>query len=460
MSIPRALYSLAALLGIALALWQLAPVQVSTSARLALLAFSGATIAWIATPLSAGFVALAAALFLVLSGAVDQHVLLSALGAEIVWLMIGAFILGKAIAVTGLAARATRRITARERRVDHLFFLVSVALLPLTAIVPSTSGRAAIALPLWRNLADLADDASVSRALAILIPTVILVSTIAALTGAGSHLIVNDILFGATGRRIGFGAWLLYGLPFAIVATTVASIVIPLMFLTQEQRRRRLPALPQIDVPWSREEFFVLAVAALMVALWLSDDFHGLNIATVAIVGALLLVSPFGPLDWKSGLSAVNWDLVVFVGCALLLGKALVDTGAAGWLTAELFSLVASKAHGSHLAIVAAVAALTLLSHLVITSHAARAAALTPMLLAFSTSVGIDPIAVAFIGTVGMNYCLTLPTSSKALLIYCGLDNGIRATDLLRLSAVLAPIHLALMLAFYFGYWRFVGLRL
>ena len=60
-----------------------------------------------------------------------------------------------------------------------------------------------------------------------------------------------------------------------------------------------------------------------------------------------------------------------------------------------------------------------------------------------------------------MDYCLTFPVSSKALMMFQELEGETyQPADLLRLSAVLLPAHLLLMVAFYFGYWQWVGLRL
>jgi len=187
---------------------------------------------------------------------------------------------------------------------------------------------------------------------------------------------------------------------------------------------------------------------------------HGFGIATVALLGASALMAPRSVLTWKSGLKAVSWDLVLFVSAALVLGKSLIDTGAAGWLVGALFSAIGLAKGISGAAVVAAIGAITLAAHLIMTSHAARAAALVPPLIAVAGSFELDPVAVVFIGTVGMNYCLTLPVSSKALLMFQDSEHGIRPGDLLRLSAVLAPLHLVLVIAFYLAYWRFVGLAL
>jgi hypothetical protein len=60
-----------------------------------------------------------------------------------------------------------------------------------------------------------------------------------------------------------------------------------------------------------------------------------------------------------------------------------------------------------------------------------------------------------------MDYCLTFPVSSKALLMFQELEGETyKPADLLRLSSVLLLVHLGLMVVFYFGYWRWIGLQL
>lgn len=110
---------------------------------------------------------------------------------------------------SGLADRLTSLVCGGRRSVGSLLWMTTIALVPLTLLIPSTSGRAAVTLPLFRNVTRAANDPGVSRALALLIPCVILASTISALVGAGSHLIANDLLDEVTGRSISFAQWLL-----------------------------------------------------------------------------------------------------------------------------------------------------------------------------------------------------------------------------------------------------------
>jgi anion transporter len=452
----------ALVLMVALSLAVFIPREVETPARLALFAFGGAAILWTFTALNAAYVALGAALFLSLSGAIKQDDLFEALEADVIWLMIGAFILGAAVQTSGLAARMIRAVAGRDVRVGSLIWRITAALIPLAFLIPSTSGRAAVVLPMFHRLADAAGDRRITRALALLFPAIILVSSISSLVGAGSHLIANELLSEVADREIGFGQWMIWGLPFGIAASLATGWVIGRLFLDANTRGRVVTVGGQARTPLSGEEWRTLAVIAGMLGLWTCEGLHRLEIATVAIAGAFLLTAPgFGVISWKAGLKAVSWNLILFVGAALVLGEALIETGAAKWLIETMLAASGLAQGGSPLVVISGLALFTLTSHIYLTSHAARASALIPPLLYLAGALDLDLVAVMFIATVGMDYCLTFPVSSKALLVF---QESERETwvpaDLLRLSAVMLPIHALLMIGFYFLYWRYTGLSL
>ena len=199
-----------------------------------------------------------------------------------------------------------------------------------------------------------------------------------------------------------------------------------------------------------------------MLVLWFSESLHGYEIATVSIVGALLLTLPnFGVLSWQEGIKAVSWNLIIFVGAALVLGRALIDSDAAQWIIGRIFAVSGIAQTNSSLLVLLLLSLISLTSHLYMTSHTARAAALVPPLLYLANSLQLNPVAVLFLSTLGMDYCLTFPVSSKALLIFCELDEQTyKPADLLHLSSVLLLVHLGLIIVFYFGYWRWIGLQL
>jgi anion transporter len=440
----------------------LLPESLGADARLALFAFAVAVILWSTTGLNAAYVALSAVLLLVLTGGSSQDVLFESLASDVIWLMIGAFVVGGAVEATGLAARMTQFVVGRAASVRGVFFLLAGVLMLLSLLIPSTSGRAAVTLPVFRSIAQAGGDRGMTRALALMMPSVILVTTVATLIGAGSHLVAIDLLERISGTSISFGAWAVYGVPFGIVAGFLTCWVVMRMFLDGEGRRRVLRVPVEQRGRLSRGEWTTVIVVLSMVALWLTEAAHGYEIATVTVVGALALTVPgAGVLGWKAGVKAVSWNLIIFVGAALALGRALIETGAAQWLIGRVFAATGIATTDSTLLVLLLLAFITLTSHLYITSHVARAAALVPPVLYLADTLSLDAAAVLFISTVGMDYCLTLPVSSKALLMFQELDEETyQPSDLLRLSAVMLVLHVVLVVAFYYGYWRWVGLSL
>ena len=455
--------ALAVVAGVAVLL----PATLPGEARVALFGFALATILWSTTKLNAAYVALGAVMLTIIAGGSPQEQLYDALASDVIWLMIGAFVLGGAMRQTGLAGRLTGLVVNRARSVGGVFWLMTAVLIPLSFVIPSTSGRAAVMMPVFRGVSEAVEDRKVTRALALLIPTVILVSTITTLIGAGSHLIANDLLAQIADRRISFARWALWGVPFGVAASAAACWVIMRMFLNKERRGMRLDM--RLDMrdgagrgAFSGAERGTLLVLVAMVGLWLTEGLHRFEIATVTMIGALVLTLPgVGVMKWKDGLGSVSWNLIIFVGAALALGRALIDSGAAEWIIQNLFAASGVRDAESVLLILLIIAFVSLTSHVYMTSHAARAVALVPPVLYLANSLNLDPMAVLFISTAGMDYCQTFPVSSKALLMFQ--EGGVEtfeSSDLLRLSAVLLPIHVVLIVVFYFGYWQWVGLSL
>jgi anion transporter len=440
----------------------LLPSALPTEARLSLFAFALAVILWSTTSLNAAYVALATVVLLVLSGGSEQEELFEALESDVIWLMIGAFILGGALQQTGLAARLTQSVVSRARNVNSLFWLLTTMLIPLSFVIPSTSGRAAVVIPVFRSIANATGDRRITRAMALLMPTIILVATISTLIGAGSHLIANDLLDEIADVKISYAQWALYGVPFGVVASYISCWVILHLFLDKNLRQRQFQIPARQRKPFSVAERTTLLVVLVMVGLWLTESWHGLEIATVTVIGALVLTAPgIGAMSWKDGLKAVSWNLIIFVGAALVLGEALIESDAAQWIIDRLFAASGIAGTESRILVLLVLALICLTSHIYMTSHTARAVALVPALLYLGNSLQLNPVAVLFLSTVGMDYCLTFPVSSKALLMFQELEGETyKPADLLRLSSVLLLVHLGLLVLFYYGYWQWIGLRL
>jgi anion transporter len=435
-------------------------------AKLTLTVFVATVIAWIMTPLDRTAVALVAALSLVIGGADTPQNFYSSLGNPLIWLLVGAFVIARALSEIRLAERLAATALKSARSVSGLFYALTFVIGATAFVIPSTTGRAALLLPVFMTLSASIGDRQIARALSIHVPTVILLSACGSLIGAGAHLVAVDMMReigrepGAARQPVSFLEWTRLGLPYALASSILSTFVILRLFLDREQRATPLTGLDRpAPPPLSARERCILALVAMTVTLWLTQSLHGIEITIITIAAAIAVtaISASGS-RLKDSLRSVDWNLLLFIAGATLIGEALIDNNAAGGLFDALASF--SKDSAAHPVLVAGfVALVALLGHLVITSRTARATALIPLLALPFSQFGYNGAALIFLVAIATGYCLTLTISAKSLLIYSeAAETVFSHGDLLRLSAILLPLHLILAVAFATVIWPFLGL--
>ncbi|MGW9252394.1 SLC13 family permease [Streptomyces albidoflavus] len=432
--------------------------------RLTLGVFVLATAAWIAGPVDDTYVALGAGLALTVTGVISSDALFGTLGDDTVWLLICAFVLAAAVGRTGLAGRAAAFLVSGARSVRQLVHLTTAALVVTAFAVPATSGRAALALPVFLALAKvLSDRRRVVVMLALLFPTVILLSAVATLIGAGAHLITVSVLWEATGERIGFTEWLLLGLPLAIASSHLAAEAV-LLTTTRRADRKGPVRIGADDIqqhsdssvtgPLSPAEARCALLLTTVVVLWCSEPLHRVPPAVVALIGAVVAASPaLGTVRMKDALRTVPWSLLLFMAATMAMGIALADSGAARWLVGGVPLDVPPWAF------LAVVIGVSTAAHLVLQSRSARSSVLVPLVVAAAAGAGVNPVAAALASTAAAGFCHTLPASAKPVTLFAGIPDTPTYTprDLLRLSALLAPLTALLVLAFALAVWPLLG---
>ncbi|GAB2512025.1 Citrate carrier [Corynebacterium atrinae] len=439
------------------------PDQVSGDARATLVVFSSAVWFWVFSKVSDTFVALGAASIVVLLGIIDVEDMFAPLGDDTVWLLIGAFIIASAVTSTGLAVRAAVWLSVGISSPRTLLHLLTLATVCTAFAVPATSGRAALILPVFLALGPVLP-AWYRRVLAIALPGVVLFSAVASLIGAGAHLITDQILTGSGMSGFSFSRWLVLGLPFALVTSHLAAEITYLALSTSAQRqstlritREGLSDTVELRPRLNSAETRALSILGVSIALWFSEDIHGIPPAMVAVLGALLITSPYlGTEDLGATVKKVPWALLLFMTATIAISHALSASGAAKVLATGL------TGNTPGWLFVLLVIAVSTAAHLVIQSRSARSAVLVPIVIAIAPSLGMSAVAIAFISTAAAGFCHTLPASAKPLAIFRGEEGhpNYDTADLMRISALLAPMHLAVTALFAFLIWPILGLPL
>jgi solute carrier family 13 (sodium-dependent dicarboxylate transporter), member 2/3/5 len=118
--------------------------------------------------------------------------------------------------------------------------------------------------------------------------------------------------------------------------------------------------------------------------------------------------------------------------------------------------------------LLAVLALVALLSHLLIVSRTARAVVLLPMLALPLAATGLNPVALILLIVAGSGFCQTFAISAKPVALFARSETVAervvtrRRFDraLLKLALALLPVMLALLLAFAVWIWPALGLPL
>jgi di/tricarboxylate transporter len=435
-------------------IWLL-PQDLSRDGRIALAVLVLALIGWTMTRAGDTLLGLGAALILAATGVLTTEKLFGTLGHDLVWLLVAAFLISAVLRASGLLERLVSVSMRWLGTVRSLFLGLTGVIAATALVIPSTSGRAALLLPVFLGLAERIGDERIIRALALLFPTVILLSAGGSLIGAGANIAAAGLIEQAAGARVDYFAWAAMTLPFATIASALAAVVILRLFLTPEEAARRIEvATVRLERPTPRQ-IVIGSIVLVTVGLWMSTPLHGLSLTLIALIAALALLLPgVTPLEPKAAFKAVNLELIVFLAATLAIAEALSQSGADRWLAQGIVRIVPPSIGRSTAAMVAFLALVSLLAHLVIASRTARVTLLVPALALPLAGLGHDPKVLILVTALGSGFCQTLAASAKPVALFAATERPTYgAGDLVRLSAALLPILLGLLMLFALAVW-------
>jgi solute carrier family 13 (sodium-dependent dicarboxylate transporter), member 2/3/5 len=427
------------------------PTSLDQSQRIVLATLVLSIGGWAFTSLPDSLVAITAALVLAVTGTISEQQLFAALGHDLVWLLIAAFVMAGALKGSGLIDILITKMFARVNSVTGLFATATTAIIATAFFIPSTSGRAALLLPVFIALASRVSDKRLVKPLALLFPTVILLSAGGTLIGAGAHMIAADAMTRTTGQVIGYARWIWLALPFSILISFAAMALIIHMFVPRNAPEKALAAAPASEkAGWTKQHGLLLAVIAFVVVGWCTTPWHGLSIATVAVAGAaLMLVHAISNTKSKDLFKAVEVELIVFLAAATIMADAVVETKLDAWLASALLNNLSPDFTTSAPLIYGLLAIVAIASHILVNSRSARAAILIPAVALPIAALGHDPMIVIMIAVLGTGFCQTTMASAKPVALFGNAEREtFDAADLLRLAPPLAATTFALLMVF------------
>lgn len=328
-------------------------------------------------------------------GIVDARAVSSGYANPLIYLFLGGFVLGLAMQKWNLHLRlalATLRTVGHSPRRQVAGFMLATAFLSMWV---SNTATTVMMLPIAMSVISMREQgnaivAGFAPALLLAVAYSASIGGVATLIGTPPNALLAAYLADHAGLELGFGRWMILGLPVAVVM-----LVFTWFWLVRVAYRLpatgEMPPSQQVQGPLTRPQRRVAVVFVITALAWifrpLYDDIVPLSDTTIAMIAAMaLFMLPSGVpgqrlMDWDTAVR-LPWGVLVLFGGGLALAAAINSTGLAGWIASGLTGLSALSGWMILLAVIALIIFLTEL-----TSNTATTATFLPLLGALAASV-------------------------------------------------------------------------
>lgn len=289
-------------------------------------------------PIPGGAVVLLAVIFAALIGGLTLGHALSGYADPTVWLVMAAFFISRALLNTGLARRiALVFVRAFGRTSIGVCYSLGLSDMLLATIIPSNAARSGgVILPITRSIAELYESRpgkSAKRLGAFLMIGVyqcVIVSAAMFYTGQASNPLAARIA-GEFGYAVTWLGWFLAAVEPGLISMALVPLVVQKIYPPEVTRTPEVAKFTSAELQamgsMSAQEKIMAIVFVAVCGTWATSGWHGLDITVTALCGSLALLIT-GVLTWEDVVNEkAAWDIFIWYGGLIMLGKALNDTG-------------------------------------------------------------------------------------------------------------------------------------
>ena len=366
-----------------------------------------------------------------LFGVLDSKQVAQAYGHKLVLLLLGGFLLSRAMEKSGAHRRIALKMVSLcgggGGRSLVLGFMVASAGLSMWI---SNTATTLMMLPMVIAVLEKAEDKKIQIPLLLGVAFAANVGGIGTPIGTPPNMVMIGYYESVKGVEISFLEWMKVGTPISIIMVFIIWI-----WLTRNVKNNSTIPLPDPGV-WRKEEKRTLCIFFFTALAWMTrsapfggwKSFFGLvsesdiglynilvnaNDASVAFIAVIVLFcTPSGNkkneklLDWKTA-NQIPWGLIILVGSGICLGTAISESGLSGIVAGLLTGINEIKTVFLILCIALLVTFLT-----EITSNTATTVILMPILGAASTASGVDPALLLIPAAISASCAFMLPVAT------------------------------------------------
>ena len=315
------------------------PEGVTREAWTLLAIFVATIVGSIAQPMTGSAMVLFGVIATAIFRALPIEKALSGYADKFVWLVLAAFFISRAMIKTGLGHRiALIFIRLIGRRTLGLGYSLVFTDFILASFVPSTGARSGgIILPIARSVSETydsrPDDGTAGRLGTFLMNLlyqceVILCATF--LTGQASNVIIAGFAAKQANIELTYSIWFISAIVPALVSLTVVPLMIYKFFPPEIKETPNAVIFAHNELEklgsLSFKEKILLVVFVLVVILWITARWHGIDSTVIALFGiATLLITRV--LDWSDVTDERHaWEVFIWYGGLVMMATALGET--------------------------------------------------------------------------------------------------------------------------------------
>lgn len=409
---------------------------------------------WITEAIPIPVTSLLPVVLLPLSGALEGNTVVSAYGNDIIFLFIGGFSLAIAMEKWNLHQRVSLGIVSwigvSPRRIV-LGFMVATAFLSMwvsnTAatmmMIPvglAVATQAASSLNEEEHSSDLP---KFEKSIVFGIGFAATIGGLGTLIGTPPLAILSATVGELFGETISFGTWMMFGVP--LVVALLLSTWFYLVSVRYKVSFRELPGGEELIQEkrkglgrMSFEEKTVLIVFLSVAFMWVTRSFiwqdfiPGITDGIIAIIATVVLFTlpaksndDKNILQWKDSVK-LPWGILLLFGGGLAIAAGFVETGLSEWIGQQLRVI-----ENADLIIVTVLVTTLVLFLTEITSNAATATMILPVIAALALSIGVHPYALMVPCAMAANCAFMLPVGTPPNAIMFG-TGKIRISEMVK----------------------------
>ncbi|MDN8604716.1 DASS family sodium-coupled anion symporter [Corynebacterium ureicelerivorans] len=393
---------------------------------------------------------------------------MSGFSSSAVALVAAALALATAMQATGLHRRlALYVLKLAGEKVSNIVIGAIVISIILAFFVPSATARAGAVVPILMGMVaafGLEKESKLAALLVITATQAVSIWNVGIKTAAAQNLVAVGFIEDQLGQTVSWGQWFLWAAPWSVLMSVALYFIMRWAIKPETDAiagGRELVEKQLADMgPMTGAEKRLTVVAVALLLFWATEGLlHPVSSATITIVAVGIMLTPrIGVMDWKYAQEHINWGTLVVFAAGISLGKFLLDTGAASWLSESTFGAI-GLASMPILAAIALVSLFNILIHLGFASATSLASALIPVFIALAATLDAPNGGIGFVIIQQFVICFgfLLPVSAPQNMLAYG-TGAFTSKQFLRTGIPLTVVGYLLILILSATYWSWIGL--